>query len=105
MWRDVEVVGSSPATGIFISRIQLVGGGMIDSKTAQKILYKHDLGKLTSFKKHETGITGSVFELNGKYILKVQIDATDNFRPERNAFICRILNKHGIKAPHLIAVD
>jgi len=78
---------------------------MLDFKTAQTILDRHRLGKLTSLKKHDTGITGSVFEMNENYILKMQMDAEDNLRLERNEWACRILGRHGIKAPEVVAVN
>jgi len=78
---------------------------MISSETAQKILDRHNLGRLTSFEKQESGITGSVFSINNKIILKAQFDSMDPARSERNAIACSILQKYNIPSPRLIALD
>ena len=78
---------------------------MLDVKIAQKILDKYSLGKLNSFYRHERGITGTVFDVNDKFIIKIQSDASDQVRSERNAFICTLLTKHEIPAPELVALD
>ena len=78
---------------------------MLNEKTAQKIFNKYDLGKVDSINNEATGITGTVFELNNKFIIKLQNDATDTVRSERNALICNILKENNIKAPLLIALD
>lgn len=78
---------------------------MINNKIVQKILNKYNLDDFIYVKKQGGGITGSVFDINGKYILKIQNDKTDNFRSERNAFVYKILEKNNIKAPKLISLD
>ena len=78
---------------------------MLNIETAQKIFSKYRLGKVNSIENQESGITGTVFGINNKYIIKIQIDATDAFRSERNAFVCGILAENSIKAPLLVALD
>ena len=78
---------------------------MIDNSIVQKILNKYTLDDFVYIKKQDGGITGTVFDINDKYILKIQNDNTDEFRSERNAFVCKILEENDIKAPLLIALD
>ncbi len=78
---------------------------MLDIKTAQKVFDKYNLGKVNSIENQATGVTGTVFDVNNKFIVKIQNDLTDEFRSERNALVCDILKEHTIKAPLLIALD
>lgn len=78
---------------------------MLTLNTAQKIFDVYYQGKIISFEKQASGITGGVFEINNKLILKLHVDKTDPLRADRNAFTCKILEKNNIKAPLLIAID
>ena len=78
----------------------------LDQKTAQQIWDKHHLGKIQTFKKESLGITGSVFSLNQRFILKIGgANKQDKFRVERNALMCEILERNKIKAPQVVALD
>ncbi|MDP2683788.1 MAG: aminoglycoside phosphotransferase family protein [bacterium] len=78
----------------------------LDQKTAQKILDKNSHGKVISISRETLGITGSVYNINNKYIIKIAgSSGQDKFRVERNATMCEILQKHGINCPEVIALD
>lgn len=72
---------------------------------AQKIFDKHGLGRVDSVNKEAKGITGGVFDVNNRFILKIHREPTDPFITARNAAVCQIFKEHQIKAPELIALD
>ncbi|GEM_PF-4719777 len=78
---------------------------MLDIPLTQKIFDKYGLGQVESVVKQAKGITGGVFEINGKFIVKIQNDEADVFRSERNAAVLEILKGSGIKVPELLALD
>lgn len=78
----------------------------LDQKTAQEILNRYSLGKVLSLKKQTRGITGSVFNINDKFILKIEGSCKqDEFRIERNAAISAIFEKNEIPCSKVVALD
>jgi len=77
-----------------------------DQQALQEILSKHKLGRVLSIEKERIGITGNVFNINSKFILKIEgKGGQDKHRVERSVVMCKILEKNKIIAPRIIALD